>query len=594
MASKPEVMFRGSAVSSGVAWGQVLKIDSHNRLIIKVPVADVDAEVRRFLKAIEISKEQVQSLKARLEEKVGEEHGVILDTHFLILDDRMLHGEIIDSIRRNHVNTEWALIQATDRLVQAYKSLEDEYFRERHSDIEHVVERILLNLSGDSPFSLANLPEDVVLVAHDFNPSNFATMDLKKVRGLVMESGGRTSHTAIISRGLRLPAVMGVRDILGAVATGDVVLLDGGSGQVILNPAEERLESARRAHAAVAPAEQAQRQAEATLTRDGTRITLLANTELRHELLAAKACGAEGIGLYRSEFLYFGHRQGFPSMEDQLAVYRELAREMSPHTVAIRTLDAGSEKLLESPDAECLTNPSMGLRGIRLSLHIKDAFGMQLEAILRAACDNPIEMVLPMVSTVEEVWQTRELIAEVRARIEAGSGLNVSAVPLGAMIEVPAAVLALETLAKEVEFFCVGTNDLIQYLMAVDRGNSQVAYLYQPLHPCVLTCLARIAAIAGKLKKPVRICGEISANPFFVVLLLGMGFRQLSMNPLSIATVRSVIQTISVKEARKIARKSLRMATAREVHEYLVAAVGKMIPGDLSAYAKDISPTNGR
>ncbi len=595
MASKPERIFKGSGVSPGVVLGQALKLDSHNRLILKIHVDDAEKETRRFLRAIEASKEQLEGLKSRLEEKVGGEHGIILDAHLLMLEDRTLNAEILSIIRNNSANAEWAIIQATDRLVHAYQSLEDEYFRERHSDIEHVVERILSNLSGDRPFSWERLPEDVIIISHDFNPSNFASMDLQKVRGLVLESGGRTSHTAIISRGLRLPAVMGIRDFLASVATGDALLLNGDDGQVVVNPSRERIENVRRqieATGAAAESNLAQ-SGWTTLTKDGTPVSLRANTELPHELAVAKASGAEGIGLYRSEFLYFGHRHGFPPMEEQLEVYSMLAREMSPHTVSIRTLDAGSERICDSPDLASQPNPSMGLRGIRLSLHIKEAFSTQIEAILRASCNGRIEIVLPMVSTVEEIWQARTLIAQVRSQL-LQTGLDVNAVPMGAMIEVPAAVLALESLAKEVDFLCVGTNDLIQYMLAVDRGNPHVAYLFQPLHPSVLHCLARISQVAGKLKKPVRICGEISSNPFFAVLLLGMGFTQLSMNPLSIPAIRRVLREVPIEASRQIARHALTLITAYEVHKYLTDAVSKLISWDLASYKNEIAPPNGR
>jgi phosphotransferase system enzyme I (PtsI) len=323
-------------------------------------------------------------------------------------------------------------------------------------------------------------------------------------------------------------------------------------------------------------------------------VSLRANTELPNELAAAKACGAEGIGLYRSEFLFFSHPQGFPQMEEQLSVYRGLAREMSPHAVAIRTLDAGSERIRESPDPASQENPSMGLRGIRLSLRIREAFRTQIEAILRAGRDGRVEMVLPMVSTVEEVRQAKALIGQVRSELLEKPGMVLNPVPLGIMIEVPAAVLSLEALAVECDFLCVGTNDLIQYLMAVDRGNPQVAYLFQPLHPSMLRCLLLISEIAEKTHKPVRICGEISSNPFFAVLLLGMGFTQLSMNPLSIPAIRRVLHEIPIKAARTIARRAVTFVTAQDVHAYLVDAVSKLVSWDLGAYAKEIAAPNGR
>jgi len=598
MASKPEKIFWGSGVSPGIVLGQVLKMDSHRRLILKLHIENAAEEERRFLKAIEVSKEQLETLKSRMEEKVGREHAIILDAHLLILEDRAMNSEILEIIRRQNANAEWAVMQATEVFVNAYKSLEDEYFRERHSDIEHVAERILQNLSGDHRINWGHLPENLIITSRDFNPSNFATMDFKKVRGLVLESGGRTSHTAIVSRGLRLPAVMGVRDFLPDVETGDTVLLDADNGQVIVNPTPGRIEEVRgRIEAFGATMDTSVAQSGwRTATKDGTPISLRANTELPHELTAATASGAEGIGLFRSEFIFFGHPEGFPEMEDQLAVYGMLAREMRPHTVAIRTLDAGSERISRSPDLMNPENPSMGLRGIRLSLNAKEAFRTQIEAILRASCEGKIEIVFPMISTVEEVWQGRELIDLVRSKLLKTEDLAIADIPVGAMIEIPAAVLSLEALAKEVDFLCVGTNDLIQYVLAVDRGNPNVAYLFRPLHPAVLQCLSRISEVAQKLQKPVRICGEISSNPFFAVLLLGMGFTQLSMTPISIPTVRRVIQALPMEAARQIARKALTFVTTHDVHQYLTRAVSELIPWDLKSYANEIavtSPSNG-
>jgi phosphoenolpyruvate-protein phosphotransferase (PTS system enzyme I) len=596
MASKPEIIFKGSGVSPGVVLGQALKLDSHNRLILKIHVDNVEEEAVRYLRAIEAAKEQMENLKSRLEEKVGSEHSIILDAHLLILEDRALNSEILAIIREGHANAEWAVVQATDRLVHAYQSLEDEYFRERHSDIEQVAERILINLSGDRPLSWEQLPQDLIIASGDFNPSNFATMDLQKVRGLVLESGGRTSHTAILSRGLRLPAVMGIQNLLASVSTGDVLLLDGDEGQVIVNPTSERIESMRRrmekfgsvTESAATPSNWT------TATRDGTVVSLRANTELPSELSTAKACGAEGIGLFRSEFLYFGHPRGFPGMEEQLAAYRRLVKEMNPHTVSVRTLDAGSEKVYDRADMADQVNPSMGLRGIRLSLHMKDVFRTQIEAILRASRNGSIEIVLPMISTVEEVWQARALIAQVRSEVLKDPGMTLNPVPLGAMIEVPAAVLSLDALAREVDFLCVGTNDLIQYTLAVDRGNPQVAYLFQPLHPSVLQCLHRIAEVAKKVKKPVRICGEISSNPFFAVLLLGMGFTQLSMNPRSIPSIRKVIREVPLEACRQIADEVLISATAYEVYKYLTEAVSKLVSCDLASYVNEIVPPGNK
>jgi phosphotransferase system enzyme I (PtsI) len=281
-------------------------------------------------------------------------------------------------------------------------------------------------------------------------------------------------------------------------------------------------------------------------------------------------------------------------MEEQLAIYQELAREMHPRIVAVRTLDAGSEQLSEREERISQLNPSMGLRGIRLSLNQEDIFRTQIEAILRASVDGRIEIVLPMISSVEEIWQARRLITSVSTKLARKPGLKLNPVPIGAMIEVPAAVLELEALAKEVDFLCVGTNDLIQYTLAVDRGNPHVAYLFQPLHPAVLHCLDRIAEVAKTAKKQVRICGEISSNPIFAVLLLGMGFTQLSMNPMSIPPIRKVLCEVPQEASKSIARKALTFSTAREIHEYLTRAVSDLVGWDLTPYANEIAAPNGR
>ncbi len=578
--------------------GQALKLDSHNRVILKLLVDPerVEDEVRRMQRAVQVSREQLEILKARLEEKVDPEHSFILDVHLLMLEDRTLIAEIADLIRRHRANAEWAVRDATDRIRQAYASLDDEYFRERWADIENVVERILQNLSGDEPIHWAPLPHNLIIVSRDFNASAFAAMDLNKVRGLVLEAGGRTSHSAIIARSLRIPAVMEARGSLAAIGTGDMVLVNGDEGQLVVNPGAERLDSLQ---AQLAQADNAGQPAAQLngggCTRDGTGVSLRANTELPSEVHVAKRYGAEGIGLFRSEFLFFGHPRGFPGMEAQLETYRMLAREMHPYPVAIRTLDFGADKVGTGPDAVSEPNPSMGLRGIRLSLRGGGRLlGPQLEAILRAGAEGNVEIVLPMVSSVEEVWEVRSAIGRIQAGIGAASGIIGGGVPVGAMIEIPSAVLSLESIAGAVDFLCVGTNDLIQYLLAVDRSNPQVSHLFQPLHPSVLNCLGHIAAVAARLGKPARICGEMSSNPFFVVLLLGMGFRQLSMNCASIPTVRRVIGQLSLDDCRRIASEAMHFITAREIGEYLIDAVQPLIGWDLGPFAREVRGSGAR
>jgi phosphoenolpyruvate-protein phosphotransferase (PTS system enzyme I) len=593
--NKAEKVFQGIGVSSGLVFGQVLKLDSHNRVVLKMRVGDAEEEVRRLSRAIEASRAQIEALRTRLEEKIGSEQTFILDVHLLILEDRSLIDEIVSIIRTNQCNAEWAVRSATDRIQLAYESLDDEYFRERKSDVEAVLERLALSLSGGKPVSWESLPGDLIVVAYDFSPAAFALMDIEKVRGLALEAGGRTSHTAIIARSLRIPSVMQMKEFLNHISTGDPVLLDGEEGQVIVHPSPERL---TRLHDVLegfrSASELPSTNGSACCTRDGTKICLQANTELLHESGVAKKCGAEGIGLFRSEFLFFGHPHGAPDLSAQLEIYELLAREMAPFPVAIRTLDIGADKILPGNVPFVEPNPSMGLRGIRLSLAAKQAFATQIEAILRASRSGKIEIVLPMVSTVDEVLEAKELIEGVRAEIVRESSLPLNPVAIGAMIEVPAAVLTLETIAREIDFLCVGTNDLTQYLLAVDRGNPRVAHLFQPMHPSVLNCLQRIAEVSRRLQKPVRICGEMSNNPFYAVLLLGMGYTQFSMYALSIPRIRKILQQVSVPAATAIASRALTLRTAREVSEYLMKSVPPLVSYDLSPFLREISMTDRR
>jgi phosphotransferase system enzyme I (PtsI) len=590
-AQRPEIVLRGTGVSPGIALGHALKVDSHNRMILKLYIDEhhVEEEVRRMQRAIEASREQLEALKFKLEEKVGREHSFILDVHLLMLEDRNLIADIINLIRQFRANAEWAVRRATDRIREAYESLDDEYFRERGTDIENVVERILLNLSGDKPFSWEQLPHDLIIVSHSFNPSSFASMDLQKVRGLALEAGGRTSHTAIITRSLRIPAVMQIRNSLSAITSEDLLLINGDEGELVVNPSPERLESLRaRLHEFSVGTEPASQSGAGNRLKDGFPVNIMANIELAHEAAAARRSGAEGIGLFRSELL-FGRPHESPSMDEQRGIYASLAREMHPYPVTIRTLDAGDYRVLGEDEAISRTNPSMGLRGIRLSLIARERlFDPQIEAILRASSQGNVEIVLPMVSTVEEVWEAKKAIAQIRARLIADSVPVAASVPVGAMIEVPAAVLSLESIAGEVDFLSVGTNDLIQYMLAVDRANPRVAHLFQPLHPSVLQCLNRIAVISSGLQKPVRICGEMSSNPFFAVLLIGMGFRQLSMNTLSMAAIRQVLGELNMDDCREIARCALKFVTARETGEYLIEQVSRFARFDLAPHAREV------
>ncbi len=593
---KQERIFRGIGVSPGIICGQALKIHSQNRFVFKLYVDDLhlDEEVARLEAAIRMSREQLQLLKAQLAQKVTHEHSFILEAHLLMLEDRSLISDIVSTIRGTHANAEWAVLQATDHIRGALASLHDEYLRERASDIDNVAERILANLSGSEHIQWSRQPHDLIIISQNFSPSSFAAMDLERVRGLALESGGRTSHTAIISRSLRLPAVMGISGFLGHVTTGDPVILDGDDGLLILNPGMERLGDAGRRVARREEQDRSTACAAGTTTtaRNGSHVSLRANTDLPHEVLAAKKCGAEGIGLFRTDFYLCSQTAGLPDVQTQVETYSMLLREMSPYPVAVRTLDTGLDILPGRAGQARRENANMGLRGIRLSLIEREQFCAQIEAILRAGESGGMEIVLPMVTSLDEIRRAKALIENVRERIFGNSGRS-QHTPVGAMIEVPAAVMALEALAREVDFLCVGTNDLIQYMLAVDRGNPEVSHLFQPLHPAVLFALKRIAEVAQALGIPARVCGEMSANPFFAVLLMGMGFSEFSMNAFSIPAIRAVIQELPLESGREIARHALSLNSAQEIGEYLLDAVSRVLRWDLSAYSREVlAPTD--
>ncbi len=594
MPTKPEVVFCGNGVSPGIVLGQALKIDRQHRVIMRtsVPEKELEEEVRRLERAIEASRGQLNHLKGLLEREIGPEHAYILDAHILMLEDRALISEIAGLIRQERANAEWALSRVAERIHEAYMALNDEYFRERVSDVEAVLDRVVANLSGAKPVPGDGLPRSLIIISHDFSPSALATMDFECVRGLALEAGGRTSHTAILARSLGIPAVMEMIGFLSEVSTGDTLLLDGERGQLILNPTSERLDSARtRLEEFSLMGERPAPPAVSTRTRDGIDVTLKANTELPMEVRVARRSAAEGIGLFRSELLFLRNPGRIPTMADQLETYSMLAREMHPYPVAIRTLDLGGDSTYIPIGVSDQQNPAMGLRGIRWSLIRQDLFAAQVEAIMRAGAIGKVELVLPMVTAVEEIRDAKTVIAKVRGELAAEGDLPDAPLAIGAMIEVPAAVLALETLASEVDFLCVGTNDLIQYLLAVDRGNPHVSHLFRPLHPAMLQSLNRIATVAREYGRPVRICGEMCANPFFAVLLLGMGFTELSMSSMSIPTVRKVIKDVTLASAIDISAQAARLQTAGEVAELLLREVGRLVTTDLSPYIREVMGT---
>jgi phosphotransferase system enzyme I (PtsI) len=576
---------RGVGVSPGIAIGRALVLEGPNVAVFRLDLdkAGAEKEVARFRRAVGRAWRQLRDLRDRVRSEVGETYARVFGAQMMILKDRALHRETAALIRRERVNAEWALRTVVGSHAQAFAQLGDPELKERGTDIEDVEARLQAILVGGTPrHDLAELAADVVVISQSLSPSDAASLNRERVIGLAIDGGGPTSHTAIIASALGIPAVAGLRDASARLRTGDRVILDGSEGLLLANPAEEDLGRWRERRARLARRDQELQMLrdQPAVTPDGVRVRLLANIELPEEMLAARRCGAEGVGLYRSEFLYLREAPRLPDEEQHYRVYRELAEQARPHEVVIRTLDLGGGRHASTGLERREGNPVLGLRAIRLCLKRQDLFKTQLRAIFRAAAHGKVSLMFPMVSALEELRQARAVVDEVRRDLTRDGVPFEPAVPLGTMIEVPAAALIAERLAPEVDFFSVGTNDLIQYALAIDRGNELVSYLYQPLHPAVLHLVRRVVEAAGRLGRRVSVCGEMAANPLSAAVLIGLGITELSMSPASIPVVKQVVRGLPFSEARAIVDEASRLDTAAEIGASVRRRLGDLVPAE--------------
>jgi phosphotransferase system enzyme I (PtsI) len=574
-----EERWRGRAVSEGVIVGRVLRVFSGTRQVYRATLdeKDIERETRRLRAAIRLARRQLLAIKARAQKELGMEHAYIFDAHLLMLEDRKLLDDVEIYIREERANAEWAVKVAADRLLAVYAEIKDDYLRERGSDIEDVTQRILVALSGEGP-DYRKLKEDAIIVAEDLLPSAVAELDFEHARAIATDAGGWTSHTAIIARGLRIPAVVGLRDLHRRARTGDLVIVDAQQGIVILHPSAETIEHYQTitTSAAAAVRYPASEDGRGPLqTPDGKEITLRANVELPAEYEDVRRFGARGIGLYRSEFL-LSHKGAMPSEEEQYKAYQEVADLAGDDGATIRLFDLGGEKF-GNATTETERNPALGLRAIRFSLRQEEILRTQARAVLRASAHGRLDIVLPMISDVTDVRRARRLINEERARLES-EGKATGSVRIGAMIEVPSAVMTADKLAREVDFFSLGTNDLVQYLLAVDRGNEEVADWFRSLHPAVLQSIRLTLDAARKASIPAVVCGEMASTPAYVVVLIGLGATELSMTPSSIPRVRRTIEGINFADAQEIALECLECETADDVEELVRTRFSKKWP----------------
>lgn len=559
-----EIRFKGLGVSEGVVIGQVLRMHDGVQHVYrwKINVEELDQERQRFRDAVEVAKQQVLKIKQQAADRLGAEHAYIFDAHLLLLEDEKLLGDVEQQITKQHANAEWAVKVVGDRLLSLYSEIKDQHLRERWSDIEDVMQRVVVALSGVNP-KHRNLSDDAVIVSQDLLPSAVAELDLEHARALATDTGGWTSHTAILARGIGIPAVVGLRDFYRRTRTGDRIIVDSSRDEVILHPTEATLEQyesqreTRRGASATA--------AEVTgplVTKDGVEITLRANIELPSEFEGVARYGARGVGLYRSEFLLA--RRGVVGSEDeQCKAYEDVARLAGEDGAVIRLFDLGGENAAEQfPELE--KNPALGLRAIRFGLSHEEVMRTQVRAILRAAAKGNLKIVLPMVADVGDVVRARGIIDEESELLEQ-AGEQFRRIDIGAMVEVPSAVLMADSIAKLVDFFELGTNDLVQYTLAVDRGNDEVADWFRTLHPAVLRSIDVSLKAARSANIPAIVCGEMASTPAYATLLTGMGATDLSMTPSAIPRVRMTIAAIDSRDAKSVVEECFACHTADEV-----------------------------
>ena len=574
---------KGIGASPGIVVGRAFLVDRSKVRGAERPIPEdqVEAEVQRFRKALELSRKQLFEIKNGVLDEEVRKHAFILDVHLMILDDQMLTQETIDAIRNRKINTEWALDLILERFTRAFDRIEDLYLRERKNDLKFVSQRIFRNLMGYSHDDIAKIRGDVVVVAHDLSPGDTIQLNRKNVVGFVTDVGGGFSHTAILSKSMGIPAVVGTEVATVQINGGDRLIVDGDAGVVIINPTEEISSQYLRRQAQIKSIERellkfSRLPAE---TRDGFRLTVGANIELLDEIPAAKKRGAEGVGLYRTECLYLG-RPDSPTEEEHYETYKKLGKAIFPHEVTIRTLDVGGDKFPNHHETIHEMNPAMGLRAIRFCIKESGLFKIQLRGILRASIHGHLKILLPMISGIQEVRTARAILYEVMEELHRERIPFDENIPVGAMIEIPSACVTADLLAREVDFFSIGTNDLIQYTLAVDRVNEHVSYLYEALHPAVLRCIREVVDAGHRAGLTVALCGEMAGEYAYLWVLLGLGLDEISMNPSSIPRVKKILRMSTVQEARDLCREISQMSSGSEIERHVRTTMAKRFPED--------------
>jgi phosphotransferase system enzyme I (PtsI) len=576
-------LLTGIGASPGIAIGRVHLLDRRRVKTPKMHIAPeaCEIEIARLDAAIRQSYEQLEGIKQRLREAHGEDHFRILEAHQLILKDEHLVDPAKRLIREERINAEWALRRAVEDIKAIFDRVEDDYFRERRSDVDFVGDRILRNLLGEKVEALTP-PPDAIVVAHDLSPADTAGFYRAAIAGIATDAGGLTSHSAIMARAFEIPAVVGLDHVTSMVATGDLIIVDGIRGEVLVSPPPDVVQDYRaRARRRVAIEQELLKNRELPAeTPDEVRVRLLANVELIDEIPSALHHGAEGIGLFRTEYLFM-NRSDLPREEEHLSHARTVLEQLGGLPATFRTFDLGGDKAatIGAPTGE--PNPALGLRSIRLCLRERALFRTQLRGLLRASPAGKLRIMFPMVSGMDELRAAKGVLEEVKEELRREGHPFTADVPVGIMVELPAAAFTTDLLAREAEFFSIGTNDLIQFALGIDRVNEHVGYLYRPLHPGILRTVRFVIDAAHAAKRPVAMCGEMAGDPSFALVLLGLGLDELSMNPTAIPLVKSVIRSVTAKSARELALGVLDLPTPDEIEEAVAEVMAKHFSTDM-------------
>ncbi|OGW81120.1 MAG: phosphoenolpyruvate--protein phosphotransferase [Omnitrophica bacterium RIFCSPLOWO2_12_FULL_44_17] len=574
--------YHGIPVSPGVAMGKALVLHSEDFFAVpksQVGTEDIPREVVRFEEALTKTRADLVRIRKNIANKLGHEHSDIFSAHLLILEDRTLIEDVISKIKEEKVGAEYAFSLIIQRYFRAFSQIQDEYLRERVADIRDVGRRVMQNLLGKEKDSLIGLKEKVIVVAHDLAPTETAMMDREHVIAFVTDIGGPTSHTAIMARSLEIPAVVGLDTVSTDIVTGNQIIVDGHRGILIVEPdlatIENYSQQERRFVQLVSELDKLKSLPAETL--DGHRIRLEANIEFPDEIPSVLAHGAEGIGLYRTEYFYM-NRRDLPNEQEQYEAYRIVVEKLAPSPVIIRTLDLGGDKFLSFLDMPQEMNPFMGWRAIRFCLSEVEIFKTQLRAILRASVHGNLKVMYPMVSNVQEIRRANEILEQAKQELRNEQIAFDNQIDVGIMIEIPSAAITSDILSKEAKFFSIGTNDLIQYSLAVDRINPKIAYLYEPTHPAIIRLIRQVIENSKAAQIPTSVCGEMAADPGMAVLLLGLGIDELSMSPFALPTVKKAIRSVSFKDAQDFAKKATELTTGEEIKHFVKSRMKTILP----------------